>query len=473
MAQRAAIVTGGSSGIGLAIARMLVQEDYGVTVAARRPDKLAEAAEQLAAEGGDVARVAGNMGSEEVVARVVAEHRERFGRLDVLVNNAGVGVGALVADIETKRLDMQLAVNLRSVILFYREAASLLRAAGAEHGNALVVNTSSISGKSGEPWLSVYSATKAAVVGFTESMNKELGQEGIKSTALCPAFVDTAMTDFIKQSIAADKMIQATDISEAVRMLLRSPLRLRDPGDHRPAQPGRVPSELRVAPAGCAGGDRSTSARASSTRRSAALVLVVTAHGAPAAVTQLACAVVVAGTLRGAGSGRGTPARHEGLMVVLGGGSSSPVPAGCGITVASSASRLASRWERRMSSSRSVARRAWRADRETAEGDRVPRLSEGDLARAAAVAMGRQHRTDPIAGGVGPDDDVVGRDPLQHGDPRVARQAVDRLSQVLDGRSAPGSHSPVRRPIAERPSHCNRLRRGPQAIPWRRKEPCT
>ena len=243
MAQRAAIVTGGSSGIGLAIARMLVEEGYGVTVASRRPEKLAEAAEQLAADGGEVAQVAGNMASEEVVAQVVAEHRERFGRLDVLVNNAGVGVGAPVADIETKRLDMQLAVNLRSVILFYREAAALLRAAGAEHRNALVVNTSSISGKDGEPWLSVYSATKAAVVGFTESMNKELGQEGIKSTALCPAFVDTPMTDFIKQSIAAENMIRATDVSEAVRMLLRL-----SPGCVIPEiifqPPGRVPSEL-------------------------------------------------------------------------------------------------------------------------------------------------------------------------------------------------------------------------------------
>src|SRR6185437_6779240 len=202
MAERAAIVTGGSSGIGLAIARMLVGEGYGVTIASRRPEKLAEAAAELSADGGEVYQVAGNTASEEVVAQVVAEHRDRFGRIDVLVNNAGVGVGALVADIETKRLDMQLAVNLRSVILFYRECAALLRSAGAEHRNALVVNTSSISGKSGEPWLSVYSATKAAVVGFTEAMNKELGKEGIKSTALCPAFVDTPMTDFVKQSVA-------------------------------------------------------------------------------------------------------------------------------------------------------------------------------------------------------------------------------------------------------------------------------
>lgn len=221
MAQRTAIVTGGSSGIGFAIARMLLGEGYGVTVAARRPEKLADAVAQLSATGGEVASVAVNMASEEAAAQVVAAHRERFGRLDVLVNNAGVGVGALVADIETKRVDMQIGVNLRSVILFYREAVELLRAAGAEHRNALVVNTSSISGKSGEAWLSVYSATKAAVVGFTESMNKELGNDGIKSTALCPAFVDTPMSDFVKQSVPAETMIQADDVAEAVRMLLR------------------------------------------------------------------------------------------------------------------------------------------------------------------------------------------------------------------------------------------------------------
>ncbi len=120
----------------------------------------------------------------------------------MLVNNAGVGIGAPVAEIDTKKLDMQLGVNLRSIILFYRESVDLLRAAAEEHGNALVVNTASIAGKRGQPWLSVYSATKGAVVSFTQAMNKELSGEGIKSTALCPGFVDTPMTDFVKESVA-------------------------------------------------------------------------------------------------------------------------------------------------------------------------------------------------------------------------------------------------------------------------------
>ncbi|HEY5317606.1 MAG TPA: SDR family oxidoreductase [Solirubrobacteraceae bacterium] len=221
MAERAAIITGASSGIGLAIARMLGEEGYGLTVTGRRADKLDAAARELAAAGLEVEHVAGDVADEAVVRQVVEAHRQRFGRLDVLVNNAGVGIGAPVGEIKTKRLDLQLGVNLRSIVLFYREAVEMLRAAGAEHGNAIVVNTASIAGKSGQAWLSVYSATKHGVIGFTEAMNKELVAEGIKSCALCPAFVDTPMTDYAKQAIPAGDMIQPQDIAEGVRLLLR------------------------------------------------------------------------------------------------------------------------------------------------------------------------------------------------------------------------------------------------------------
>jgi len=222
MADRAALVTGASSGIGLAIAEMLGQEGFGLTVAARRPDKLAAAAEGLRAQGFEVEEVAGNMADEDAVKAVVAAHEARHGRLDVLVNNAGVGVGAAVADIATKGVDLQLGVNLRSVFLFYRECAGLLRAAGAEHGNALVINMASISGKTGQPWLSVYSATKAGVIGWTQAMNKELNAEGIKSTALCPGFVDTPMTEFVREHVPPEEMIRTSDVAEAVRYLLKT-----------------------------------------------------------------------------------------------------------------------------------------------------------------------------------------------------------------------------------------------------------
>lgn len=222
MPERAAIVTGASSGIGLAIAEMLGQEGYGVTLAARRPEKLEAAVAGLAAKGYDVLGIPANVSDEEEIKRIVAGHEQRFGRLDVLVNNAGVGFGSLATEVQTKRLDMQLDVNLRSIVLFYRECLPLLRAAAAEHKSAIVVNTSSISGKHGQAWLSVYSATKHGVVGWTEAMNKELAGEGIRSTALCPAFVDTPMTDFVKEQVKPEEMITTNDIAESVRFLLRT-----------------------------------------------------------------------------------------------------------------------------------------------------------------------------------------------------------------------------------------------------------
>jgi NAD(P)-dependent dehydrogenase (short-subunit alcohol dehydrogenase family) len=218
MPPRAALITGGSSGIGLAIAHVLGEEGHALTVAARRPDKLAGAAAELRDAGYEVEEVAANLIDEAAVQQVVAAHRERFGRLDVLVNSAGIGVGAGVADIVTKRLDMQLDLNLRTLVLFYRECADLLRA----DGGALVVNLSSISGKSGQPWLSVYSATKAAVVAWTQAMNKELVGDGVKSVALCPGFVDTPMTEFIREQVRQEDMIRPQDVAEAVRFLLRT-----------------------------------------------------------------------------------------------------------------------------------------------------------------------------------------------------------------------------------------------------------
>jgi NAD(P)-dependent dehydrogenase (short-subunit alcohol dehydrogenase family) len=132
-----------------------------------------------------------------------------------------VGIGAPLTEVATKRADLQLDVNLRAPILFYRECAGLLRAAGAEHHGALVINLASIAGKSGQAWLSVYSATKAGLINFTEAMNKELAPDGVKSVALAPAYVDTPMTDYIKGQIPAEEMIRTEDIAEAVRFLLR------------------------------------------------------------------------------------------------------------------------------------------------------------------------------------------------------------------------------------------------------------
>jgi NAD(P)-dependent dehydrogenase (short-subunit alcohol dehydrogenase family) len=221
MADRAALVTGGSSGIGLAIARALAEDGYGVTLSARRADKLEQAAKGLTDDGLDINAVPANMSEEDGIKALAAAHQDKYGRLDVLVNNAGIGIGGEIADAETKKLDLQLDVNLRGVYLMSREAIPALREAGRETKKALILNLSSIAGKYGQPWLAAYSATKAAVVGLSQAMQGELSNDGIQVTAFCPGFVATAMTDWV-ENVPKEQMIQPDDIAEAVRFLLRT-----------------------------------------------------------------------------------------------------------------------------------------------------------------------------------------------------------------------------------------------------------
>src|ERR687893_105134 len=188
---RAALITGGSSGIGLAVARALGEDGYRLTVSARR------------------------------IGKLEAAHRDRCGRLDVLVNNAGIGIGGAVAEAETKKLDLQLNVNLRAVYLLARESIPMLKEAGAEHSKALMANTASIAGKHGQGWLAAYSATKFGVVGFTQALHKEHAGDGIQATALCPGFVDTPMTDWL-EGVGKEELIRPQDIAECIRFLLRT-----------------------------------------------------------------------------------------------------------------------------------------------------------------------------------------------------------------------------------------------------------
>jgi len=221
MADRAALITGGSGGIGLAIARVLGEEGYGLTLSGRRAEKLEQEVQGLRDDGFEVLTVPANMADEDDLLSLFAAHKERYGRLDALVNNAGVGIGAPMAEIQTKFLDMQLGVNLRALIIGTREGLPMLREAGAEHGKALIINTASLAGKAGPAWLSIYGATKAAVISFSESTQKEVARDGIQCTALAPGFVDTAMAEFIKDQIG-EELIQPSDIGEAVRFLLRT-----------------------------------------------------------------------------------------------------------------------------------------------------------------------------------------------------------------------------------------------------------
>ncbi|HET7647874.1 MAG TPA: SDR family oxidoreductase [Gaiellaceae bacterium] len=204
-----ALVTGGSSGIGLAIARMLHDEGYALTLASRRPERIEAAAAELGAEA-----VAANLASEEDCVRVVAAHHERFGGMDVLVNSAGLGIAGTVESLQAKHIDLQLGVNLRGLLLVTREAIPLLR-----ESRGWIFNLASIAGTAPTPGLTVYGATKAAVIALTRSQNLELESDGVRAVAVCPGFVDTPMAEW--SGIAPDEMIQPQDCAEIVRMCLR------------------------------------------------------------------------------------------------------------------------------------------------------------------------------------------------------------------------------------------------------------
>lgn len=222
MEPRAAIVTGGSSGIGLAIARALGEEGFGLTIAGRRREKLEPAVEELRQDGIEAYGTCGDLGEEGDVLALVASHRSRFGRLDVLANSAGAAVGGeSLAELSTKRLDLALRVNLRAVLLLSRECIPMLREAGAEHGKALIVNVASIAAKIGLAGRAAYSAAKAGVVASSQALNAELAADGVQVTALCPGYVQTPMVDLL-ESPPEGQMIRPEDLAEAVRFLLRT-----------------------------------------------------------------------------------------------------------------------------------------------------------------------------------------------------------------------------------------------------------
>jgi NAD(P)-dependent dehydrogenase (short-subunit alcohol dehydrogenase family) len=214
---RSALITGGSSGIGLAIGRMLREEGFELTLASRTKEKIEAAAAEIGAHA-----VAADVGREEDCVRVVAEHKERFGGMDLLVNSAGIGIAGTVESLQAKHIDLQLGINLRGLLLVTRESIPLLK-----ETKGWVVNLASIAGTTATPGLTVYGATKAAVIALTRSLNAELDGAGVRAIALCPGFVDTPMAEW--SGLPGDEMIQPEDCAEVVRLCLKLSSRARIP----------------------------------------------------------------------------------------------------------------------------------------------------------------------------------------------------------------------------------------------------
>ena len=188
---------------------MLREEGFELTLVSRRAERVQAAAEELGAIA-----VAADVGKAEDCERLVAEHRRRLGRIDVLVDSAGIGIAGRVEELPAKHYDLQVGVNRRGLFLVTQAEIPLLR---ESHG--FIVNLASIAGTLPTPGLATYGATKAAVISLTRSLNEELDADGVRAIAICPGFVDTPIAEW--SGLAGDEMIQPEDCAEVVRMLLR------------------------------------------------------------------------------------------------------------------------------------------------------------------------------------------------------------------------------------------------------------
>ncbi|WP_020672331.1 3-oxoacyl-ACP reductase FabG [Amycolatopsis nigrescens] len=199
--QRVALVTGATSGIGLAVARTLATGGHRVFICARTAEAVSVTVKQLSAEELDVAGTACDVRAPEDVREFVRAAVDRFGPVDVLVNNAGRAGGGVTADLDDELWLDVLDTNLTSVFRMTRE---VLTAGGMrERGHGRVVNIASTAGKQGVVLGAPYSASKHGVVGFTKALGNELAPAGITVNAVCPGYVETPMARRVRQGYAA------------------------------------------------------------------------------------------------------------------------------------------------------------------------------------------------------------------------------------------------------------------------------
>jgi 3-oxoacyl-[acyl-carrier protein] reductase len=191
-----ALVTGGSQGIGEAVARRLAAAGATVLVAARSEEKAAAVAASIAADGGAAEAVRLDVSDPASVSAVFREIAERHGKLDVLVNNAGITDDGLLLRMSKESWDRVVATDLTGVFLVTQEAVKLMmkkRVAGR------IVSVGSVVGLMGNAGQANYAAAKAGVVGFTMSLAREIGSRGITVNAVAPGYIETAMTGALNE----------------------------------------------------------------------------------------------------------------------------------------------------------------------------------------------------------------------------------------------------------------------------------
>ncbi len=221
---RSALVTGGSRGIGAEVARRLAGEGYAVTIAARTAETLERTAQEIHGEtGAQIHPFAANLADEARITELAEAHAERFGRLDLLVLNAGTGSVGEVAELTPKARDRMLDVNFRAPLALIQATLPLLRksAEADPRRGAKIVALASITGVAGEPGLALYGATKAALISLCETVSLEESARGVSATAISPGYVDTDMTAWKHGELEPSAMLPTADIAELVLAVSR------------------------------------------------------------------------------------------------------------------------------------------------------------------------------------------------------------------------------------------------------------
>lgn len=223
LAGKVAIVTGGSRGIGLAIARLLAEDGASVVVSGRDAARLEAAVKELESLGAPVMGVAADAAKREDVDRLVEATRERFGRIDVLVNNAGITRDQLLVRMKDDDWDQVLDTNLRGVFLMTRAVGKVMM----RQKSGRIINISSTAGAMGNPGQVNYSAAKAGVIGLTKAAGRELAHWNILVNAVAPGLIETDMAAAIPaeareamlQQVPLKRIGQGREVAEVVRFL--------------------------------------------------------------------------------------------------------------------------------------------------------------------------------------------------------------------------------------------------------------
>jgi NAD(P)-dependent dehydrogenase (short-subunit alcohol dehydrogenase family) len=208
------MITGGGSGIGLAIASSLAAEGMAVVIAGRDGKKLEKAKNKLEKEGGKILAVTTDVSVADQVKTLVERTMETYDRVDLLVNNAGIGRSGSIEQSTESLWDETQAINLKGAFLCTQAVLPIMK----RQGYGYVVNISSLAGKMGFGGMAAYSASKFGMVGLTESLLEEAIEDNIRATVICPGFVDTPMVR--GASVPGRDMIPPEDIGKLVVGLL-------------------------------------------------------------------------------------------------------------------------------------------------------------------------------------------------------------------------------------------------------------